>query len=152
MGGDAFGVFIKKKEKISWPPPPSSPGSGSPAEPRRRRGLPSPPLTVCAFPSQAGKLALAGGPGAGTGGGLEPPEAKFCDTPTLGTIAVSALQNFVSGGGGGPGASGGHVTAGLGSPAAAERRNLRCSLGIKSLLSWPPALKFCWVSFFSFPG
>lgn len=46
---------------------------------------------------------LAGGPGAGTGGGLEPPEAKFCDTPTLGTIAVSALQNFVSGGGGGPG-------------------------------------------------
>lgn len=26
------------------------------------------------------------------------PEAKFCDTPTLVTIAVSALQNFVSGG------------------------------------------------------
>lgn len=48
-------------------------------------------------------MGRAVGPGAGTGGGLEPPEAKFCDTPTLGTIAVSALQNFVSGGGGGPG-------------------------------------------------
>ncbi|XP_053790588.1 PE-PGRS family protein PE_PGRS61-like [Vidua chalybeata] len=101
---------------------------------------------------EAGVFVLAGGPGAGTGGGLEPPEAKFCDTPTLGTIAVSALQNFVSGGGGGPGASGGHVTAGMASPGAAERRNLRCSLGIKSVLSWPPALKFCWVSFLSFPG
>lgn len=145
-GGMPFGYLLKKERKnICSAPSPSSPGSGSPAEPRRRRGLPSPPLTVCTFPSQAGKLVLAG---AGTGGGLEPPEAKFCDTPTLGTIAVSALQNFVSGGGGGPGASGGHVTAGMASPGAAERPNLRCSLGIKSVLSWPPALKFCWVSFF----
>ncbi|XP_030300494.1 uncharacterized protein LOC115597806 [Calypte anna] len=83
----------------------------------------------------AGKLVLADGRGAGTGGGLESPEAKFCDTPTLGTIAVSALQNFVSGGGGGPGRLRVNIAAASGYRGLFRCSQARLALGVNVKLT-----------------